>query len=99
MYLWTPQNLPSSITSGEVTETYDYNADDERVKKTRSGTETYYVAGLYEEEQPTGGGSIKQRCYYTFNGQTVAQRETDFKPSDTVLTRFSMFVWIDQKAG
>ena len=78
-YVWTPQNLPSSITSGGVTETYDYNADDERIKKVRSGSETYYIAGLYEQEQATGGGSVKQRYYYTFNGQTVAQRETELQ--------------------
>jgi RHS repeat-associated protein len=34
-------------------------------------TYTYYFGALYEEDQPSG----TQRYYYTFAGQTIAQRE------------------------
>jgi YD repeat-containing protein len=68
---WNTENLPSSVTSGGVTETYTYNAESARVKKVRSGVTTIYLEGLYEEEI---GGSGMITKYYTLNGQTVAQR-------------------------
>jgi RHS repeat-associated protein len=71
--------LPNAITSGGVTESYQYDADGERIKKSRSSVDTYYLGGLYEIEQPSGN----TRYYYTFNGQVVAQRELDGK--DTLL--------------
>jgi RHS repeat-associated protein len=79
-YSWTPNNQPSQITSGGVTESYVYDADGQRLEKTRGVVTTYYIGGLYEEEQPTG----TQRWYYTLNGKVVAQRElTPDQPSAT----------------
>jgi RHS repeat-associated protein len=77
---WNTENLPSSVTSGGVTETYTYNAESARVKKVRSGVTTIYLEGLYEEEI---GGSGTITKYYTLNGQTVAQR-TRVGTNDTV---------------
>ncbi|NTW01343.1 MAG: hypothetical protein HGA19_08520 [Oscillochloris sp.] len=69
-YTWNAQNLPTSVTSGSVTESYSYNADDVRMKVTNGSTATIFVEGLYEE---VIGGAIKK--YYTLNGTTVAVRE------------------------
>ncbi len=75
-YTWTVENLPDTITSDNwVIEGFLYDAEGERVRKslTMGDTETYtyYFGGLYEEDQPSG----TQRYYYTFAGQTIAQRE------------------------
>jgi len=45
-YNWSAENLPTSIVSGGVTESYQYDAEGERVKKTRSPTymETTWAA-------------------------------------------------------
>jgi YD repeat-containing protein len=40
---WNNENLPSSVTSNGVSETYGYNADSLRVKKVRSGVTTIYL--------------------------------------------------------
>jgi RHS repeat-associated protein len=77
---WNAENLPSSVTSGGVTESYTYNPDSARVKKVRNSVTTIYVEGLYEEEI---GGSGTITKYYTLNGQTVAQR-TRVGTNDTV---------------
>jgi RHS repeat-associated protein len=70
-YTWTADNLPASVTSGGVTETYLYDADGERVAKTVGSTTTVYFQGIWE--QIAGGAS---KLYYTFNGQVVAMRDT-----------------------
>jgi len=72
-YSWSAENLPTSIVSGGVTETYSYDAEGERVKKVRGAVTTYYIGGLYEEQ--VSSLSTTYRYYYTFSGQTVAQRE------------------------
>jgi RHS repeat-associated protein len=71
------RNLPASITSGGIPESYSYDADGTRVKKVRQTTSTYYFGGLYEEEVAQVGPSTvtTDRYYYTFNGQTIAQQE------------------------
>jgi RHS repeat-associated protein len=66
-YAWTYENMPASVTSSGVTESYSYNADGARVKKVRSGVSTIYLEGLLEQ---TSSGTTKK--YYTLNGQTVA---------------------------
>jgi uncharacterized protein RhaS with RHS repeats len=73
-YTWSADNLPSSVTSGGVSESYLYDADGERVAKTVSGTPavtTVYFAGLWE--QVVGGASKR---YYTVGGQIVAMRDS-----------------------
>ncbi len=72
---WNVENLPVSITSGGVTESYTYDADGERASRSVTQnsvtTSTYYFGGLYEEDAPSGN----TRSLYTLNGQVVAQRE------------------------
>jgi YD repeat-containing protein len=67
-YTWNDERLPASVASGGVTESYSYDADGERVTRTRSGTTTRYLEGLWEVS-----GSTTQ-AYYAFTGQTVAVR-------------------------
>ena len=67
-YTWTPENLPATITSGGVTETYGYDADSERVTRTVGGATTVYLGALIEQT----GGAVKR--YYSFNGANVAVR-------------------------
>ncbi|NJN16641.1 MAG: hypothetical protein HC822_10390 [Oscillochloris sp.] len=69
-FVWNGENLPTSITSGGVTESYGYTADSARVKVVRGSTETIFLEGLYEEIE---GGAITK--YYTLNGGVVAMRE------------------------
>jgi YD repeat-containing protein len=47
-YTWNDERLPASVASGGVTESYTYDADGERVTRTRSGTTTRYLDGLWE---------------------------------------------------
>ena len=68
-YVWNADNQPTSITSGGVTETYAYDADGERVKRTRGNTTTVYLGGLVEEDLPGGA----TRTHYLFQGQVIAQ--------------------------
>ncbi len=75
-YTWTAENLPDTISypgpvGPPLVEQYTYDAEGERVHKTKGTDSTYYFGGLYEEESATS----LQRYYYTFSGQTVAQRE------------------------
>jgi len=67
---WSSANLPLTVTSGGVTETYRYNADDARVKKGRGTVSTSYLGGLWEEDS---NGAVRK--YYTLAGQAVAMRE------------------------
>ncbi|NJO81982.1 MAG: RHS repeat-associated core domain-containing protein [Blastochloris sp.] len=69
-FVWNGENLPTSLTSGGVTESYGYTADSARVKVVRGSTETIFLEGLYEEIE---GGAITK--YYTLNGAVVAMRE------------------------
>jgi RHS repeat-associated protein len=78
-YNYGTDNLPTSITSGGVTESYIYDADGERIKRTVSQhgqtTTVNYVGGYFEEDQPSGN----TRTLFTLNGQVVAQKETASK--------------------
>ena len=69
-YSWNADNQPTSITSDGVTESDVYDADGERVKRTRGSTTTVYLGGLVEEELPGGA----TRTHYLFHGQVIAQR-------------------------
>jgi RHS repeat-associated protein len=59
------------VTSGGVTESYTYDADGERVTRTRSGVTTLYLEGLWEHDV----GTSREQVYHTFNGATVVARE------------------------
>ncbi|MDP9314517.1 MAG: hypothetical protein M3R24_27175, partial [Chloroflexota bacterium] len=70
-YTWQADNLPASITGADgVTESYTYDADGERLARTRSGVTTEYVSGLWEEEIPSG----TLRYQFTVQGQVIGQR-------------------------
>ncbi len=64
---WDHENRLASV-SGGATESYLYDADGMRVKKTSDGVETYYPFPHYELHD---GVVVK---YYFFNGMRVAQR-------------------------
>ncbi len=72
---WNVENLPVSITSGAVTESYTYDADGERASRAVTlnsiTTTTYYFGGMYEVDAVSGN----TRSLYTLNGQVVAQKE------------------------
>ena len=71
-YTWNYDNKPSSITGTDgVTETYTYDADGARVKRTRAGVTTYYVGGSWEEDS-TG----LRKLSYLFGTQVIAQRDS-----------------------
>jgi YD repeat-containing protein len=48
---WNNDQQPLTITGPDaVQETYRYDADGQRARRTRSGVTTYYLGGLLEEE-------------------------------------------------
>lgn len=72
-YTWNAANQPSSITAADgLTETYRYNADGERVMRTRGGQNTVYAWGVWEVTQ-----GVQTRKLYQFGGQVVAIREVE----------------------
>jgi len=72
-YVWNYDNKPSSVTTtlDTVQETYQYDADTNRVSSTRNGLTTFYL-GLWEENS----NGVK-KAYYQFGGSTVAVRVQD----------------------
>lgn len=78
---WDYENLLATATVNGVSETYAYDGDGERVKRTVGGLVTYYIGGVLEEDS-TGA----KRTMYTFDGQVIAQREVIVSPaSDTLI--------------
>jgi RHS repeat-associated protein len=72
-YTWTSDNLPSRLTIPNLAdEHYTYDADGERLTRTVNGVTTVYLAGLWEEEIPTG----VSRSHYALQAQIVAQRSS-----------------------
>ncbi|GAB4215086.1 MAG: carbohydrate-binding domain-containing protein [Roseiflexaceae bacterium] len=69
-YVWNAENLPSSITSGGVTESYSYTGESARYKKVRGSVTTFYLQGSLEE---TAAGVVKR--HYVLNERLVAVRE------------------------
>ena len=62
---YTPFNLPKQIT-GPTSATFEYDADDRRVRKTVTGTgagDTIYIAGLFEKRN--------DRLVYFVNGESA----------------------------
>ncbi|MBK9943314.1 MAG: RHS repeat-associated core domain-containing protein [Kouleothrix sp.] len=70
-FTWDPENRPSQIVSGTVTETYAYDADGERISRTSAGTTTIYLQGSWEE---TTTGAVKR--YYLLDQEVVAVRDS-----------------------
>ncbi len=68
---WDHENRLETITGGGLpTESYLYDADGARIKKTSNGVSTYYISPLFEVT-----GSVETRYYY-FNGQRVAMHNS-----------------------
>jgi len=69
-YIWNAENRLASATKNGVTESYAYDADGNRIKKTSGGVTTRtFFPGVYEEEN---GVAIK---HYSFNGMPMAIRK------------------------
>jgi RHS repeat-associated protein len=71
-YTWRANNSLGSVSHVSGSESFAYNADGQRVRKTVGSTNTIYLEGGLLEE--IVGGSAK--FYYPFNGQTVAMYDT-----------------------
>jgi len=70
-YAWNSDNKPSSVAGVDnATEQYGYDADTNRVYRSRNGITTFYL-GQWEEDS-TG---VKKQ-YYSFGGSTVAMRDS-----------------------
>jgi RHS repeat-associated protein len=69
-FTWTPDNLPATVTSGGVTESYSYDADGERVRRAASDGTTIYVEGRWDER--TDGWWHSR---YLFNGQVIGEHD------------------------
>jgi YD repeat-containing protein len=65
---WDHENHLSSVTASGLSESYLYDADGQRVKKTSNGVVTYYPNPFYEQS----GSTVTK--YYYFAGQRVAMR-------------------------
>jgi RHS repeat-associated protein len=73
-YTWNSDNLPARLTIPNVAdEHYTYDADGERLTRTVNGVTTVYLAGVWEEEIPTG----VTRSHYALQEQVVAQRSSN----------------------
>ena len=72
-YVWNYDNKPSSVTTtlDTVQETYQYDAETNRVSSTRNGLTTFYL-GLWEENS----NGVK-KVYYQFGDSVVAMRVQD----------------------
>jgi len=58
--------------AGQCDQDYTYDADNERLTRSRSGITTAYLAGsLWEED--SGGAT---RILYSFGGKVIAQRDS-----------------------
>ncbi|MEZ4736341.1 MAG: polymorphic toxin-type HINT domain-containing protein [Caldilineaceae bacterium] len=66
---WDHENRLSSLTGAGVNESYLYDSNGQRVKKTSNGSITYYPNQYYEQY---GGTNVDK--YYYFNGQPIALR-------------------------
>ncbi|MDP9314519.1 MAG: hypothetical protein M3R24_27185, partial [Chloroflexota bacterium] len=66
--------------TASATEHYTYDADGERLTRTRNGETTLYVSGLWEEEIPSG----TMRYQFALQGQVIGQR-TVSSTSNTML--------------
>ncbi|MBX3002090.1 MAG: RHS repeat-associated core domain-containing protein [Caldilineaceae bacterium] len=91
-FTWNAENRLQSATKNGVTESYVYDVDGNRIKKTSDGVVTRtFFPGHYEEE---GSTPIK---HYSFNGQIIATRRgttlsylhTDHLSSNSVSTNIT----------
>ena len=66
---WDVQNMPTSVIGTDgVTESYTYDANGQRVTRTRQGVTTLYF-GMHEEEITSGQSTT--RTLYSFGGCTI----------------------------
>jgi len=71
-YVWNYDNKPSSVTGVDlVQETYQYDADTNRVSSTRNGLTTFYLGSWQENSNGV------KNVYYLFGNNVVAMRIQD----------------------
>lgn len=69
-FSYSVSNKPIYIKKGSTTVTFEYDLNDERIKKTSSGTTTYYLGKDYEIVQ--NGNSVEEKAYIYLNGRALA---------------------------
>ena len=71
---WNAENRLEQVTntSGGVVESYAYDDNGQRIRRTAGNTTTYTFFDIYEEERT--GSTVTPIKYYIFNGQRIALR-------------------------
>jgi RHS repeat-associated protein len=69
---YTPFNLPKTITQGTGTITFDYDGDEQRIRKTTPDEETLYFGDLYERVTEMSSGTTAHRYYVHSPERVVA---------------------------
>jgi RHS repeat-associated protein len=69
---YTPFDLPKVITTPAGLAAFDYDGDQQRIRKLTWDQETVYFGGLYERVTHAGGGTVEDRYYIKSNERTVA---------------------------
>jgi YD repeat-containing protein len=73
-YVWDANNRPTSIAGPDgVAEAYGYDADGQRVSRTRAGVTTVYLAGAWEQDVQSGV-STRTRAFVTLQGDRRGAR-------------------------
>ncbi len=76
-YTWDADNmLTSAANGGSAAETYNYDADGERIMRLHNGVTTYYIGGVLELDVQ-GGVTVGWRVLYSFSGQLAEVRSSD----------------------
>ena len=76
-YSWDADNmLTSAGNGGSAAETYNYDADGERITRLHNGVTTYYIGGVLEVDVQ-GGVTVGWRVLYSFSGQLAEVRSSD----------------------
>jgi RHS repeat-associated protein len=67
---YTPFDLPKTITQGTGTIAFDYDGDQQRIRKTTLDQETLYFGDLYERVTEMSSGTTAHR-YYVYSPERV----------------------------
>jgi RHS repeat-associated protein len=69
---YTPFDLPKTITQGTGTITFDYDGDEQRIRKATPEQETLYFGDLYERVTEMSSGATAHRYYVHSPERVVA---------------------------
>ncbi|MGK3998679.1 RHS repeat domain-containing protein [Sorangium sp. So ce1024] len=69
---YTPFDLPERITQGARTVTFDYDGDQQRIRKTTPEKETIYFGDLYERVTNAASGAVEHRYHVHSPERVVA---------------------------